>query len=618
MEIDTSSAVRLFFPNPSLMLVYFEAIANALDAQATRIKVTIRLSAFDKPDSLEVTVVDDGDGFTDENFERFSTLLKPRDHHHKGIGRLVFLNYFQRVQVVSQWDNKERRFTFKEDFNKASELNENIPTTCSSTKLVFQGFRKNKIQSYDHLKPVNIKQRIIEHFLPALDALSKTAPNFCIQLRLEVDEENKQKEFFSDDITITKVDLPTLSTLVIDDPKIDVFSEVIIRYHIGQSSGAGSCLTAFNIDDRTVPVTLVSNSSIPYGYSSIFLFESDLFHSNADSARQRLILPDGLSEAILLKTLKSEIAKLLSDNIPEIKTKNIRVKAQFEEQFPHLLGLFEEDTVGLIDRDDALSSAQQKFFDAEKEILQSADLNEETYTKSLELSSRVLTEYVLYREKIIRRMKSLNPNNSEHDIHNLIVPRYSKINNELDPQLYQNNAWLLDDKFMVFRTILSEKRMNEVIQAIQLNEEENGDTGRPDIAMIFSADPEDETAVDVVIVEIKKKTDNEKDNLYAVTQLLQRAEKLVRYCSNIQRIWYYAILEVNESLATRLTQQKWAPLFSKGKVFYNDFVTVDLSNRQIPTPTFVVSFDALVDDAETRNHTFLNILKEGMKRYAKR
>ncbi|MFD3306610.1 hypothetical protein [Alteromonas macleodii] len=365
-----------------------------------------------------------------------------------------------------------------------------------------------------------------------------------------------------------------------------------------------------------MPVSLVNTSSIPYGYSCIFLFESEIFHSNTDSSRQKLILPEGLSESVLFKTLKSEIAKILSENIPEIKTKNKEVRSKFEEQFPHLLGFFEEDTVGLIDKDEALSSAQQKFFIAEKEILECTELSDDTYNKSLELSSRVLTEYVLYREKIIRKMKSMTDKNSEKDIHNLIVPRFQKLSGNSESELYQNNAWLLDDKFMVFQTILSEKRMDQVIKAIELEEEVISDDGRPDIAMIFSSDPDTTSAVDVVVVEIKKKTSDEKENSYAINQLLQRAEKLVKHCSNIQRIWYYAVLEVNDSLATRLRQQKWAPLFSKGKVFYQEFETPDADNRFIPTPTFVMSFDAIVNDAETRNHTFLEILKEGMRKYA--
>lgn len=183
-------------------------------------------------------------------------------------------------------------------------------------------------------------------------------------------------------------------------------------------------------------------------------------------------------------------------------------------------------------------------------------------------------------------------------------------------EIYQNNAWLLDDKFMVFRTILSEKSMDAVINAIRLDDEIIGDTGRPDIAMIFSADPNDTTPVDVVVVEIKKKTDDEKDNSYAVNQLLDRAGKLVAHCPNIQRVWYYAIMDVNDVMAFRLRQLKWTPFFSKGRVYYQEFETPHPDGRVIPTPTFVVSFDAVVADAESRNHTFLEILREGMKKYA--
>jgi hypothetical protein len=62
---------------------------------------------------------------------------------------------------------------------------------------------------------------------------------------------------------------------------------------------------------------------------------------------------------------------------------------------------------------------------------------------------------------------------------------------------------------------------------------------------------------------------------------------------------------------------KWAPLFSIGKVFYQDFETRRPDGQIIPTPTFILSFDAIIGDAECRNHTFLEILKSGMKAMGK-
>ena len=250
-------------------------------------------------------------------------------------------------------------------------------------------------------------------------------------------------------------------------------------------------------------------------------------------------------------------------------------------------------------------------------MLQCETLTQAAYEKSLELSSRTLTEYILYRDKIIGRMKEMTTDNAESEIHNLIVPRFKEFSKEAMPsEIYQNNAWLLDDKFMVFRTILSEQRMDTVVNAIRLDEECEKDAGRPDIAMIFSADPKDASAVDVVVIEIKKKTDDEKENQYAINQLLDRAVKLAAHCPNIQRIWYYAVIQISDTMGTRLRQQNWAPLFSMGKLYYQEFITERPDGTVVPTPTFVVSFDAIVADAESRNHTFLEILRNGMREYA--
>lgn len=617
MDIETSGAIRLFFPNPSLTLVYFEALANALDAGATEISIDIDVQAFDKPDTLKITVSDNGDGFTDENFERFRKLLRPRDKFHKGIGRLVFLNYFSRVDVTSTRSKWRRTFIFKDGFDGNAPIENLNDEQPAKTTLAFNGFAKDRVKSYDDLKPDVLKPLLIEQFLPTLDARKRDGTAFKISINLKTKESNAQKEFFPHETVITADDLPSMTKITIQDDSLDAFSTIDMHYHVEPVSGKGSLLVAFSIDGRTIPVNLIPASSFPPGYMGMFLFESEMFLSNADSSRQKLILPENLPIEKLYRVLRREVGKVLADMIPKITEKNEKVKEKFEEQFPHLLGYFENDTVGLIDRDDALEIAQQKFFRAQKQVLQCETLTQAAYEKSLELSSRTLTEYILYRDKIIGRMKEMTTDNAESEIHNLIVPRFKDFSKEAMPsEIYQNNAWLLDDKFMVFRTILSEQRMDTVVNAIRLDEECEKDAGRPDIAMIFSADPKNASAVDVVVIEIKKKTDDEKENQYAINQLLDRAVKLAAHCPNIQRIWYYAVIQISDTMETRLRQQKWAPLFSMGKLYYQEFITERPDRTVVPTPTFVVSFDAIVADAESRNHTFLEILRNGMREYA--
>lgn len=618
MDIETSSAIKLFFPNPSLALVYYEAIANALDAGATEIDIKISIQAFTASETLNVTILDNGSGFTDESFARFKTLMKPKDGFHKGIGRLVFLNYFGSVEITSEWENKRRKFVFKENFDGNADI-EVLSSTLphKKTKLVFKSFSKDKVKSYDDLKPGSLKEKIISHFLPMLNDLRHRKVGFKITIDLETEESNAQREFFSSNAIIAPDDLPELKIKKIQDDAVDAHSSINMHYHIKVTTAPANLLTAVSIDGRTIPINLIQPSSIPYGYSVVFIFSSDLFTASADSSRQKLVLPEGLSEPALYSLLRREIGSVLSENIPKISETNSKTKKKFEEQFPHLLGYFDGTTVGLIDREEALNGAQQKFFRIQKEILQCENLSDATYEKSLEASARTLTEYILYREKIIAKMKSMTRGNSEEEIHNLIVPRWKDFDqSDIASDVYQNNAWLLDDKFMTFRTILSEARMDKVINAIRLSDEIRDESGRPDIAMIFSADPNDATPVDVVVIEIKKKTDDEKENQYAVNQLLERADKLAQHCSNIQRIWYYAVIEINDSFARSLRQQKWASLFSKGRVFYQEFPTSRNDQSVVPTPIFVMSFDAIVSDAGARNHTFLEILRAAMKQHS--
>ena len=614
MYIETSNAIKFFFPNPSLVQVLFEALANALDAGATEVTIRIEIDGFSAPDTLKIKITDNGGGFDDESFDRFCRVLKPRDADHKGLGRLVYLNYFDQVEVDSTWQDKRRTFFFSENFEKESEVETLAAPAPQSTQLTFKQFNGTQINSHDDLKPGALKTRIIEQFLPTLYNRHLRDESFLIRLELETDENREDKDFFTTDETVTPDDLPELESVKIMDPMLDAFEGVEMLYQIKSGMGQRSVLTAASIDGRTIPISLIQPNSVPPGHSVVCLFFSKLFQGSADSARQKLVLPSTVSLLELTRILRRELGNVLSAEIKQIDDRNEETKEKFEDQFPHLLGYFEKTTAGLIDRDEALDMAQRRFFKAQKEVLQAEELDEDTYEKSLELSSRSLTEYILYRDKIIRRMKAMTADNSEVEIHNLIAPRYKKFSEDgFINDIYRNNAWLLDDKFMSYRTILSEARMDTVIEAITLEDAPLNDAGRPDITMIFSGDPKQAEAVDVVVVELKRITDDEKDNQFVINQLLARARKLAAHCPNIQRIWYYAVIHINAEMEETLLQQRFIPVFSKGKVFYNEFPTRRPDGTTVPTPTFIMSFDAIIGDAECRNHTFLEILKSGMK-----
>jgi len=157
--------------------------------------------------------------------------------------------------------------------------------------------------------------------------------------------------------------------------------------------------------------------------------------------------------------------------------------------------------------------------------------------------------------------------------------------------------------------------MQRLIKAITLSVDDVEDGGRPDISIIFSADPNGREKVDVVVVEVKKRKADDKENSYAPVQLIKRAQLLVDHCPNIQRVWYFGIIEIDEQLSQILRNTKWMPLFSKDQVFYQEFqATRATDGLVVPAPTYLLSYNAVIEDAAARNHTFLEILKSDIKK----
>lgn len=112
MEVNIKQALKMFFSKSSFEMIYFEAFANALDANATEFTINISLSDYGELQNLVVTLSDNGVGFDDVRFGKFSKLFDVDEQSHKGLGRLVYLCYFDKVQIKSVFDNSKQRVWF--------------------------------------------------------------------------------------------------------------------------------------------------------------------------------------------------------------------------------------------------------------------------------------------------------------------------------------------------------------------------------------------------------------------------------------------------------------------------------------------------------------------------
>lgn len=590
-------------------MIYFEAFANALDAGATTININIKLSDKEQKQNLCLTIEDNGCGFTDEHFRKFSKLLDVEERTHKGLGRLVYLCYFDNVHIESVYDvNKKRIFDFDENFDGKFVI-QDCQEEHTGTVLKMYSFSGYKLGKNEYINPTYIKDALLENFYMKFYKAKNIGFPICVKIEANIAGNIKTEN-------ITEKDLPNFEVMQLKE-QVDIFNKIDLYYYVKEleTLQETKVITAIAVDDRSQKVDIIAEENFPPRYQMIFLLISESFHGNTDGARLNLTLET--AELNKIKAIfRDAIAKVIKNKIPKLAKHNKEKVNYLKTTYPYLTGYFDINEIGYASQTDILKKAQERLFREQKEILGAGELTKEQFEKSLNLSARALAQYILFRQGVIERLKRIDPKNLEEDIHNIIAPKRTEFNeSNFLADLYKNNVWVLDDKFMSYRTVLSEAEMTNVINVLTSGEETVVDDDRPDIVLYFSADPtsEESEKVDVVIVELKRLGLSPERNSDVEIQLENRAIKLSSYYNNrIQRIWYYGIVDLHDDYVRHLRTAQFVPLFSKGKVFYKfNKVYLDSSTDDVVIAnTYIMDFSAMVADADIRNETFLKILKE--------
>lgn len=607
MEVNVQKAVKMFFSNSSFEMIYSEAFANALDADANEIRINISLPDPTQLQNLNLEISDNGVGFDDCRFGKFSKLFDVEEQSHKGLGRLVYLCYFERVYVEStyQGGTKKRTFTFNDGFNGENTVEEIEPCPCGSS-FFMRGFTGERLYRNDNINPNHIKSLLMENFYMRL--YKKRLKNKRIRVFITSHVGDRQ-----DKAIVDTDDMPDFSILPLEH-KLDLFNSVDLYYSVRETNEEGKKpITAIAVDDRCHKVAIIDDENFPVGYEMIFLLISESFQGAIDEARQNLTL-SGNDFGKIKRLFREGIANIINEKFPGIAAANKKREESLKNTYPHLSGYFRTSDIGFSSHNDILKDAQEQFFKDQREILSATTLSDEQYEKSLTLAARSLAEYILFRQNVISRMKALDKKNLEADLHNLIAPKGSEFKKgELYKDLYRNNVWVLDDKFMSYCTVLSEAEMSKVIDVITDGEVYDSDNDRPDITLFFSADPtKDKRMLDVVVVELKRLGISPEQNSIVEFQLDTRTQRLAEYYGRrVQRMWFYGIVEFTDKYRMHLVNNGYNPLFSNGSVYFKSKpVYTDLEKSFcVVQNSYIMDFKALAEDANSRNETFLKILK---------
>lgn len=622
MNIDIRKAINKFYGSSSLPMVYGEAVANAFDAGANKINIELSIKTLSDEKSFSLIISDNGSGFTDERFKRFSELLNTEDESHKGLGRLVYLDYFSKVRFISHYGDTQRSFDFSlEEEGVSNEKIIKEQSSSSGTQMVFSGYQKSRIRDKEFVTPRDIYRRLLDEFLPRFYMMKKDGYDFEITISLNT-QDGKDNPLHTGTETLNAESLPVLEEKEFDRSDIDLFeSKITMLYSVEKTDGPSEIFTAFCVDNRSVKLSLIDGDKIPANNRVIVLLFSSLVDVQTNESRQELNIEETKKKQ-LKEFLLRQVATFLGEKFPEIRDKNERMREKLSSRFPHLDGYFSTESIGLVNENETLNGAQEKFFTAQKRILNvEGKLTGKQYAEAMEQASRVLMEYVLYRNFTIARLEDLDPLANEAEIHNIITPMKKAFHvDEHSDCLFTNNAWVLDDRYMNYSCILSDQSLQDLLNELKIDDE-HIDVLRPDIAVIFSKDIQEQshTGVDVVIVELKKVENKLLDDVVVIEQLRQRARRLLKYYGGrIQRIWYYGIVGFSEEFRESIVGDSWTRLYSNGDMYYKEFSErPGEGSPRVPVGIFLNSFTSLISDAKARNEAFMNILRCSVKQEIK-
>ena len=76
-------------------------------------------------------------------------------------------------------------------------------------------------------------------------------------------------------------------------------------------------------------------------------------------------------------------------------------------------------------------------------------------------------------------------------------------------------------------------------------------------------------------------------------------------------MWFYGVVDFDDKYVMHLINNGYNPLFSNGKIYFRSKpIYSDISKTTcVIQNSYIMDFKALVEDADSRNETFLKILR---------
>jgi hypothetical protein len=206
-EVEVDDVVRNYeFDNDEgFLYCLFEAVSNALYCSVNKkdIKITVQFIREYKANELTkdddnfitaLSVTDNGIGFTNENFGKFTkTIYKTNHEGGKGLGKIAFLKVFRDVFIESSFKENGKYYSrnFKFDTGKIKDPRKEIDEKSKLETTVYFKRIKNDFRHDTKKTTEYYAEQLLDHFYVFLHYLLEKKKKFEIKI---IDDSGKISE----------------------------------------------------------------------------------------------------------------------------------------------------------------------------------------------------------------------------------------------------------------------------------------------------------------------------------------------------------------------------------------------------------------------------------------
>lgn len=603
-------------------------------------------------------VRDNGVGFTDKHFESFNTAdtTEKALRGGKGVGRFLWLKAFERAEINSTFQSNgklsKRDFTFCLSKNGIDPPSPDATPSDSSepeTEVRLCGFR-SEYQKHCPKTAVTIAHRIIEHFLELF--ILKKCPTIVLNDDVEQTNLDLNRMFDSEMKVEAKKETFTVCGMTFRLNHVRLAAQHAQQHSLGFCAHGRSVRTEALLKlapylETTIPDGETGEHFIYSGYvSGDFLDEnvmSERTQFDISDERSAIEFPDELGWPDLFDATLPKIQKFLKPHIAPLgEAKMERIRQYISEKAPqyrHLLGQCKEAVEKLPSNlsDEKLDLELYKIDqqhdlelkDRYDKLLASGDSTTLTHQKQKqrfeqfledwnEAGMAKLARHVAHRKATLAFLEqrlALQDDGKyarEEAVHEVIFPLKATSDEVRSDQM---NLWILDEKLAFHFYLASDKPLNQMSEAVEVDSLE-----RPDLAIFghpFAFADSSPKFGSVVLVEFKrpmrddysdKDGKNPIQQVYNYVELIKSGKAKDRKGRQIivppgTPFYAYIVCDIMPKLEE---QAKYAQLTKTpdGMGYFG-------YNPQVGVYVEVISFSKMVDDAQKRNAAFFEKLGVG-------